>query len=369
MNSLKYFFLFCFIVCATLHIKAQKQWEGFEHLFTPVKSYVVYQSIGKITIDGKPDEKSWRKAKWSTVFEDIEGDKQPKPLHKTHVKMLWDKNNLYIFAELEEPHIWAYYDRNDMIVFHENDFEVFIDPDRDTHNYYEFEVNARNTLFDLFLSRPYRDGVHADISWNAKGFKSAVQVDGTLNDPTDRDRKWAVEMQIPFASLSANGDFIQPDGGDVWKINFSRVNWQTEIENGRYTPKKDSATKKKLPEYNWVWSPQGVINMHCPERWGMIMFSGNEVNGEMVTFDVPIEEELAGYLWLVYYKQKKYAGKNGRFASSLAELDIIEKGENESANFSLELKSGGKGFEAFLITEKGLTISINHKGLFNVVKN
>jgi hypothetical protein len=33
----------------------------------------------------------------------------------------------------------------------------------------------------------------------------------------------------------------------------------------------------KLPdrkEDNWVWSPQGLINMHVPDRWGYVRFSG-----------------------------------------------------------------------------------------------
>ena len=29
-------------------------------------------------------------------------------------------------------------------------------------------------------------------------------------------------------------------------------------------------------EDNWVWSPQGEIAMHLPERWGFLQFS--EVN-------------------------------------------------------------------------------------------
>lgn len=31
----------------------------------------------------------------------------------------------------------------------DNDFEVFLDPDGDNHNYYEIEINAHNTVWDL----------------------------------------------------------------------------------------------------------------------------------------------------------------------------------------------------------------------------
>ncbi len=28
------------------------------------------------------------------------------------------------------------------------------------------------------------------------------------------------------------------------------------------------------PEDNWVWSPQGVVDMHRPEKWGEVIFEG-----------------------------------------------------------------------------------------------
>ena len=47
---------------------------------------------------------------------------------------------------------------HDSVIFQDNDFEVFIDPDGDNHNYYEIEINALNTEWDLRLPKPYRDG-------------------------------------------------------------------------------------------------------------------------------------------------------------------------------------------------------------------
>ena len=47
--------------------------------------------------------------------------------------------------------------QHDAVIFHNNDFEVFIDPDGDTHNYYELEINALNTVWDLFITKPYRE--------------------------------------------------------------------------------------------------------------------------------------------------------------------------------------------------------------------
>ncbi len=46
--------------------------------------------------------------------------------------------------------------------------------------------------------KPYCNSGTPQISWDASGFKSAVSLHGTLNNPNDIDQKWIVEMAIPF---------------------------------------------------------------------------------------------------------------------------------------------------------------------------
>jgi hypothetical protein len=358
-------FLTTILLFTILISNAQNILGGYEHLFSTPRNYVVYQAISEIVIDGRADEISWQKAEWTDYFEDIEGDKKPAPTYKTRVKMLWDKQNLYIFAELEEPHIWAYYLTRDQIVYHENDFEIFIDPDGDTHNYFEFELNAQNTLLDLFMPKPYRNGGNYDIGWDADGFKSAVFIDGTVNNPADTDKKWTVEVAIPFSSLTMNVAYYLPKDGDTWKINFSRVQWQTEIVDGKYQKVKDPNTGRFLPEDNWVWSQQGVINMHFPERWGIANFSTNPVGQDKINFVYPEEEILGKYLWLLYYKQQNYRSENGSYAVELSEIGLQNKIVTESGEDAiLTLETYKNGFKAFLDNTKGLILSINHNGFF-----
>lgn len=343
---------------------AQEIRKGYESYFLPRRNYVVYQTLNELQIDGKGEEAAWKRAAWSGDFSDIEGEQKPKPLHSTQVKMLWDRNYLYILAELTEPHIWSYYTTRDQIVFHENDFEIFIDPDNDTHNYYEFELNAANTLFDLFLPKPYRNGGQPLISWNSEGFKSAVSIEGTLNDPTDTDRKWTVEMAIPFASMNVGDTVSTPVDGQIWRINFSRVNWQTEVVDGKYQKKKDGGTGRFLPEYNWVWSPTGEINMHTPERWGMLQFSGNSVQKQNVEFQRPADQEYRDFLWIIYYKQHEFRRKNGRFANSSSELllpEVFSNGAQTAAK--VEIRATEKQFTSRLVAENKVDLSINENGL------
>ena len=190
------------------------------------------------------------------------------------MKMMWDDEHLYVAAGMIEPQVWATYDQRDMIVFQENDFEIFIDPDGDTRNYYEIEVNALGTIFDLFLPRTYIDRGKPDHDWNCPGMRWAVHVDGTLNDSSDIDHGWTGEFALPWSAFADLGGMpCPPRAGDTWRINFSRVQWTTEVVRGEYHKSRG------LKEDNWVWSPQGVIDMHRPQRWGYVEFTTEITEG------------------------------------------------------------------------------------------
>ncbi len=259
------------------------------------KKYRCNYTDRTLFIDGELDEPQWGQASWSDYFIDIEGDASPVPWHKTRMKMLWGKHYLYVAAELEEPHLWATLTDRDAIIYRDNDFEVFIDPDGDGLNYYELEINAMGTEFDLFLDKPYNKKGTADISWDFKGLKSEVSLAGTLNDASDTDNNWTVEIAIPWEAFSANTGLI-PVNGDTWRMNFSRVQWDLDTINLHYKKKVNSETGKPLPEHNWVWSEQGAVNMHIPEKWGFIEFTGKP---EDLLSDLP-----EFWIWMSAYRMK-----------------------------------------------------------------
>jgi hypothetical protein len=219
-------------------------------------SYDCHYTKTSIHIDGELNDAAWKKAPWTSDFVDIEGASKPAPRYRTRVKMLWGDKYLYIAAELEEPNVTGTLTKHDSVIFHDNDFEVFIKPLPDTDSYYEFEINALNTGWDLFLPKPYSEGGRADNSWDIANLKTAVAVQGTLNHPEDKDHGWTIEIAYPLNAFESRQQVPPPQRGTVWRINFSRVEWKTG------NPKED----------NWVWSPQGVINMHVPDRWGYLHF-------------------------------------------------------------------------------------------------
>ena len=88
-------------------------------------------------------------------------------------------------AELEEPDVWATLTKHDSVIFRDNDFEVFLNPTGDTLNYFEFEINALNTGWDLFLPKPYLKAARPTTVGRFRGCARPSSIDGTLNDPTD----------------------------------------------------------------------------------------------------------------------------------------------------------------------------------------
>lgn len=233
--------------------------------------YVAYRASEAPHVDGKLDDAAWDAAPWSADFVDIEGSVKPTPRFRTRMKMSWDERYFYVAAQMDEPHVWGTLTEHDSVIFHDNDFEVFLDPDGDTLAYGEFEINALNTGWDLFLPKPYRHGGKADNGWEIPGLQTAIHVDGTLNDPSDEDRGWSVELAFPWEVLGKlSSRAAPPADGDEWRINFSRVEWRHQIVDGKYRKVPDTK------EDNWVWSPQGVIDMHRPETWGFVRFSTKE---------------------------------------------------------------------------------------------
>ena len=295
-------------------------------------------------IDGRLDDAAWGRSEWTPDFVDIRGGSAPTPRHRTRVKMLWDDDYLYIGADLEEPHLWATLTQRDAVIYHDNDFELFIDPDGDTHDYYELEINALGTVWDLLLTAPYRDGGHAVDSWDIAGLKSAVHLDGTLNDPSDTDRGWSVELALPWTVLEecAAHDGPPEPVRETWRVNFSRVQWQLDVVDGAYRKRVDPETGRPLPEDNWVWSPQGLVAMHYPEMWGFLHFGGKESGGFV------FRETLSRFRRF-YYAQKRYYAQTERYARDLDELAVRVPVSEAWRSFSLDVSPIGysaSGYDA-----------------------
>lgn len=313
---------------------------------TEPNTYAAYRTRGKIKVDGKLSEKDWARAASSEAFSDISGPGFPKPTKETHVKMLWDDEYLYIGATLEEDNIVGNLKQRDTIIWKQNDFEIFIDPDGDGANYFEIETNVRGTLLDLIMNKPYRSGGDFYSPWDCKGIQVAVYCKGTVGKSSDRDQYWTVEAAIPRKSLMWG--FTNPDTLPCWRINFSRVEW--------LRPDK---------EENWVWSPTGKVDMHMPERWGYLIFVDAPVGSKTAPAPVNIDKDAYQLLWAMFYAQMDAKERTGRYMATEGEFGLTLD-EREKA-VTIEVESISDAF-SIRVVPRGARVQycVDQNGHFTV---
>ncbi|MDP6014591.1 MAG: carbohydrate-binding family 9-like protein [Candidatus Latescibacteria bacterium] len=261
-----------------------------------IERYTAYRATGPIVVDGHLNEASWAQAPRSPRFSDLVNGNPG--VHDTRAAVLWDDEYLYVGYWIEEPFLEASLTERDAPIYQNNDVELFI---AGMDNYYEFEINTFGTIYEVFFIwddtyekkgyskvdefsrdhpqvKPFagvgfqphpRGGRTGYWNWDFPGLQTAVVADGTINDNTDRDRSWSVELALPWQGMKwlAHGDgrALPPKDGDVWRMDFSRFNQYKEA-----APSDDHG--------GWAWSPHGVWDSHVPECFPYITFSEQPVD-------------------------------------------------------------------------------------------
>jgi Carbohydrate family 9 binding domain-like len=261
-----------------------------------IPHYTAYRVRQAIRVDGQLDEVCWQSAPRSSRFVDLISG-QP-TLYDTRAALLWDDSFLYAGFWVEEPNVTATFTERDSPIYKNNDVEVFI---AGKDSYYEFEVNALNTIYEVFFiwEESYEKGSYATVpefsrsnpkvrsfngvgfrthprgkrlgswAWDFPGLLTAVRVNGTLNKSQDKDSGWTVELAFPWQGMNwlakADGRALPPREGDVWRIDLSRFNRYKAMP-----PAKDSG--------GWAWSRHGVWDSHIPECFPYIRFSTQDLS-------------------------------------------------------------------------------------------
>ena len=192
------------------------------------------------------------------------------------------------------------------------------------------------------------------------GQKTGVFVKGTINDPSDTDEYWTVEIAFPFKGMAEHaGTDCPPADGDQWRINFSRVEWEHKIVDGKYVRVPEvGAPHASGNEQNWIWSPQGAVNMHRPETWGYLQYSQKPVGNTDAEFIDPTAK--ARYLlYKILYAQEAYILRYGHYAQNLKALELGNL-VDESLAEPIKMKSDGTRFTAITRAKLsgGKTVSV-----------
>ncbi len=213
----------------------------------------------KIVIDGKLDEAAWKTAADTGPFVDVRSGRPNTrfPVNGS-VKLIWDDQHLYLGFDISDKNVSGGFDAkaSDPHLWTKDTVEIMLDPDGDGDNkdYYEIQINPQNLVFDSQFDSYNQpkvdpDGPFGHQDWSAQ-VKSAVTINGTLDNADDEDRGYVVEAAIPWSAFS-KAKHAPPRSGDTWRMNFYAMQ-----DNGGV-----------------AWSPiLGQGNFHKATRFGRVVW-------------------------------------------------------------------------------------------------
>jgi hypothetical protein len=210
-----------------------------------------------VTIDGNLDEPVWQSTESTRPFVHP-GNGHPLPEGATlggSARLRYDAEYLYVALIARDIDIRGGFDKHaiDPHLWTRDTVELMLDPegDGDNQDYYEIQVNPQGLVFDSAFDdynqpRVLPDGPFGHQEWRSE-ITVAVQLKGTLDDSTDRDEGYLVELRLPFRSLSklkqrkiapsviwrANFYVMQDNGGVSWSPILGQGNFHKASRFGR----------------------------------------------------------------------------------------------------------------------------------------
>jgi uncharacterized repeat protein (TIGR03806 family) len=228
-----------------------------------------------IKITGKGDDPAWKRAQVIDHFYlPWLGDQARPAKTKTRAKLLWDREYLYFFADMEDADLYADVKEHDGMTWNNDVFELFFKPAEDRPGYYEFQVNAAGTVMDMFLPRRGAGGYQRFVKDGDFHIDAKVHLRGTLNKWQDRDEGWSVEGRIPWTDFLRTGG--RPERGEKWKFALCRYDYSVDFEG----PELSTCAPLK---------GRGIPDFHHFEEYATLTFVGPQAaNSTGLTKRIPM---------------------------------------------------------------------------------
>lgn len=221
--------------------------------------YIAHKNIGTITVDGILDEAQWEHAEVQKMGHFYKNTKKDHK-RKSSVRILWDEKNIYLFFDVKDGYIQARTTERDGPTYFDDCAEIFLIPVPENKQlHFCFETNVIKTTNDLIFINDFANGKHGVFKGYNPEFKVAVTIDGTLNDNTDIDKGWTMEMAIPLKSFNEVIRLNPIKEGAVWE--FLAVRQDRDANEGNY---RATAASFPIADFN-----KGV---HQPKEFGKLVF-------------------------------------------------------------------------------------------------
>ena len=233
--------------------------------FQPPAEFECRWADTPVTIDGKADEAAWQRAQLiDTFYLPWLGARARPARTATKARLLWDREYLYFFADMEDTDLYADVKEHDGQTWDNDVFELFFKPAADKPGYYEFQVNAAGTVMDMFLPRRGAGGYRRFKADGDFHIDAKVRLRGTLNHWQDKDQGWSVEGRIPWRDFLRTGG--RPGIDERWKFALCRYDYSVDFEGPELStcaPLRSSAT----------------ADFHHHEDYATLRFAGPSAQG------------------------------------------------------------------------------------------
>jgi len=206
-----------------------------------------------MTIDGRLDEAVWQRSAPVVLRNNRTGAVVDDARIATQALTCHDDSTLYFAFICQDPDIWSSFARRDDHLWNEEAVEVFIDADDRPDTYVEIELSPANVLFDSYIVDPQHIDFAATAAFDLPGIRTAVVLDGTLNQREDTDAGGRAEIAIPFRDL-ATERAPKITTATKFRINFYRLDKNRGMESS-----------------SQAWSPTGG-RFHKPSVFGRLIF-------------------------------------------------------------------------------------------------
>ena len=193
---------------------------------------IVERASEPVTVDGIASEAVWQRATAYPLLVPRDCGYGPECRQPGTVSFARDDRFLYVLAELADDDVVQEDDRNNRHLYETGDvIELFLWP---AGKGYYWEVyaapNGRHSM--LFFPSTGRKIFLTAMQHDTR-LRVGAAVDGTLNDWSDRDRGYTVEIAIPLEELTRYGDRFDESGD--WRIMAARYNYSVNLPEIEYS--------------------------------------------------------------------------------------------------------------------------------------
>ncbi len=180
-----------------------------------------------VVVDGRFNDAVWTEAPAYPLAGMVVGGRRARLQEIGSARFAWDDKFFYVALEFADADVVAEGDANGLDQIRLGDVgEVFLKPEGKSY-YWELHVTPRGNQTSYFFPSGGRRLPGCKLAIHR--LTVAARVEGTLNQPEDRDRGWTAELAVPRTMLAEHGDRFGP--GSRWSILVGRYNFSVTLDN------------------------------------------------------------------------------------------------------------------------------------------